>query len=263
MLDYTKLALQKTYEDFKKIGHVFSVVTQLLYIAYLTYSVIAQAGRWWIKVAFLTVSVVYFIFYMVIHYHPNKKLGKAGKKIFKRSKLLIKLFELVVAFYSISVTTNDTTTVSVILLAMMLVGWLLQVVFDLIVSVLEKRIQLFMEAIKADIAEIKRPIDTVSNFFKKMTGKAIEEEPEKSKQRVWLDKHVDESRQEKREQKRQARETRKAEKQALRDQRQAERRTRSKRHAVTSKTDPAMEEAMHAHPDYSDQPQRKRRRRKQ
>ncbi len=234
MLDYTKLALQKTYEDFKKIGHVFSVVTQLIYIAYLVYSIVVQSGRWWIKTIFLALSVGYFIFYMVVYHTQNNQLNKRGTKIYKRSKLLLKLFELVVAFYSISVTTNDTSTLSVILLAMMLVGWLLQVVFDIIVSILEKRIQLFIEAVKADWQEVKKPIDSVSNFMKKLTGKPIAPAPEKTKQRVWLDEQVGATRQEKREQKRQQKEAIKAEKRVQREQARLDKYVPSTRHALTS-----------------------------
>ena len=35
MFDYTLFAVQKTYDDFKKFGYAFSVITQILYIAYL------------------------------------------------------------------------------------------------------------------------------------------------------------------------------------------------------------------------------------
>lgn len=242
MLDYTRLALQKTYEDFKKIGHVFNVFTQLLYIAYLTYSIIVQTGRWWIKTIFLTISVAYFIFYIVVYYSKKQKLGKVGKKVFKRSKLVLKFFELGVAFYSIAVTANDVTTASVILLAMMLVFWLLQVVFDVIVSILENRANLIFEGLKADWEEIKRPFDSVSNFVKKIKGQEIEPEPEKNKQRLWLDKRVSATRKEKRESKRLEKEALKAEKRAQKEEEKAQKlqkrlaSKRTRKHKPTQKS---------------------------
>ena len=223
MLDYTITAAKKIYDDFKKFGHICSIVTQLLYIAYLTYSLFAQSGRWWIKATLLTVSVAYFIFYLVVHHSKKYTLEKTGKKFFKRSKLALKLFELGVAFYSIAVTTNDATTTSVILLAMMLVGWLLQVVFDVIISVLENRATLFFEAVKADWEEMKRPLDNVSGFMKKLTGKPVEPAPEKTKQRLWLDEHVAEIRKDKRDKKALKKQEQKEKKQALKQQKQAER----------------------------------------
>lgn len=201
MFDYTQTAIKKIFDDFKKFCHVCSIVTQSIYIGYLLYSICAQTGRWWIKTIFLTVSVAYFIFYLVVHHSKKYKLEKTGKKFFKRSKLALKLFELIVAFYSIAVTINDATTPSVILLSLMLVGWLLQVVFDVIISILENRAGLFMEALKADIEEAKRPMDTVSNLFKKLSGQPIEPAPQKSKHRIWLDEHVVITRQTKKEKK--------------------------------------------------------------
>ena len=223
MFDYTVTAAKKIYEDFKKFGRVCDVITQILYIAYLTYSVFAQTGRWWIKAILLGISVGYFIFYIVTQCSKKYQLGKRGKRVFTWSKLGLKLFELGVAFYSISVTTNDATTTSVILLAMMLVGWLLQVVFDVIVSILENRATLFFEAVKADWEEMKRPLDNVSGFMKKLTGKPVEPAPEKTKQRLWLDEHVAEIRKDKRDKKVQKKQEQKERKQALKQQKQAER----------------------------------------
>ena len=197
MLDYTQTAIKKIFDDFKKFCHVCSILTQLIYIGYLLYSICAQTGRWWIKTAFLVVSVAFFIFYICAYHAHKTKLEKKGKMLFRRCKLGLKLLELVVAFYSIAVTTNDATTTSVILLAVMLVGWLLQVIFDVIISILESRGELLLEAIKADVDEIKRPVDKVSNIFKKLSGQPVDDEPEKSKHRVWLDEHVAQTRQDK------------------------------------------------------------------
>ena len=221
MLDYTRLALQKTFEDFKRIGHILGIITQLLYIAYLIYSIIAQAGRWWIKAIFLTISVAYFVFYLIVYYTKKKRLQKIGKKIVKRSKLVIKLFDLGIAFYSISVTIENVKPESVILLASMISFWLLQVVFDIITTVIENRINLILEGWKADLEEIRRPVDNVSNFVKKITGQPVEPKQEKTKQRVWLDEKISASRQEQREFKRIRKETEKAKKQAKREEKKA------------------------------------------
>lgn len=223
MFDYTQTAIKKIFNDFKKFCHVCSIVTQLVYISYLIYSICAQTGRWWIKTVFLTVSVAYFIFYMCVHYSKNEKLQKKGKHVYKRSKLFLKLFELVVAFYSISVTTHNATTTSVILLSLMLVGWLLQVVFDVIISILENRAELFMEALKADFEEVKRPVDKVSNLFKRLSGQPIDPEPEKTKHRKWLDEHVVITRQTKKEKKQAQKEAKKQRIAEYKAQKKAER----------------------------------------
>lgn len=239
MLDYTLFAVKKIYGDFKKIGYAFSLITQILYIAYLTYSIIAQAGRWWIKAIFLAISASYFVFYLIVHHAKKARLEKIGKKIVKRSKLLVKLFELGITFYSITVTLERATPASVILLALMICFWLLQLIFDIIISILDNRIQLFAESLQADMEELKRPIEGVSNFMKKLAGKPIEPKKEKSKKRLWLDQKISEARKEKRESRLAKKQAEAEEKQAKKAEEKAlkkERRLHQK-HVKSSKKD--------------------------
>ena len=74
MLDYTIVATKKTVDDIKRFTLVFSILTQILYIAYLAYALISNVGFTWLNIPLLAVSVAYFVFYLVIR-------GKNGKKI--------------------------------------------------------------------------------------------------------------------------------------------------------------------------------------
>ena len=76
-----------------------------------------------------------------------------------------------------------------ILAALSIVGWLLQVIFEVIKLIVENLFSLAKEAVTADVEEILKPITTVKNFFKKNTEPA-EEPAEKSKRRLWLDEKV-------------------------------------------------------------------------
>lgn len=198
MLDYTRTALNEVVHDFKKLNYLRELITQILYIAYLVYAVIVSAGVFWINVILLGLSVAYFAFFLVmttgrILQSPTKS-HKIIRKIFVRCKQLLKLYTLGVMLYGIYATTTHVSPLSVILSALMIVGWILQVVFEVILHYIINRSNLLMEGMKADYENFVKPAKAVGNFFKKMTGKEVEPEKERSKTRRWLDKKVAEKR---------------------------------------------------------------------
>ena len=194
MFDYTKAALQKIVNDFKKVTYLLNVTTQILYIAYLVYALCVGAGVFWANVVLAALSVAYFIFFMIMTsgriYEPKTKLQKLAALIFKRCKQIIKLFTLGVMLYGLYSTTQRVTPVSVVLSALMIVGFVLQIIFEIIFYIVKTRTQLLLDGLKADAEFITKPATKVSNFFKKLSGKEIEQPQEKSKTRIWLDERV-------------------------------------------------------------------------
>ncbi|MBE5745146.1 MAG: hypothetical protein E7355_03310 [Clostridiales bacterium] len=218
MFDYTKAAVQKIGDDFKRLVYVCNIGMQLAYIAYLLYAIFAPTGIPWVNIALASIAVGYFVFFMIMTggraLYTRKKAHKIAAKIFKYSKMLLKLFTIGVMVYGIYATTQNTTAFGVILSALMIVGWLLQLIFEIISAILVPRIQLLAAALEADKEELIKPAKAVGNFFKKMAGKDVEPEKEKTKSRLWLDKKVEETRAQRKEEKRQEKA---AKKQAKRD----------------------------------------------
>lgn len=208
MLDYTKAAIQKTVDDFKRIDHVRNFATQILYIAYLIYALFAGAGIWWANAALLAISTAYFVFFMIVT-KEKKALKKTVARIFTRCKQLIKLVTLGIMVYGICATTKHVTAPSVVFSAFLIVGWLLQIVFEVVFRFFINRAQFILEGIEADYEQLVKPAKTVGNFFKKLTGKEVEPEKEKSKQRLWLDKKVAENKISKEEEKREKKRSKK------------------------------------------------------
>ena len=228
MLDYTKAAIKKTIDEFKRVDYIRNVATQVLYIAYLTYALIAGAGVRIACAILLGITLCYFVFFFIVTTgrvgRLRKKAKKVVTKVFTRCKQLIKLFTLGVMIYGIYATTKLVTPLSVILSAFMIVGWILQIVFEVIFKFFLNRAQFILEGMEADYENFVKPAKTVGNFFKKLTGKEVEPEKEKSKSRVWLDKKVAENKAKKEEQKR---ENKQRKKQDRADEKQAKKRARA------------------------------------
>ncbi len=213
MLDYTKAAVKKTVDDFRRLDYLRNLVTQVVYIFYLVYALFAGAGYVWANAVLLGLSLAYLIFFLIVTtgrvLQAKSKTQKVVAKVFTRCKQLIKLFTLGVMIYGIYATTTHVTALSVILSALLIVGWILQLVFEVVFKFFIGRAQFLLEGIEADYEQITKPAKTVGNFFKKLAGKEVEPEKEKSKARLWLDRKVEETKAERAEQKRAEKERKK------------------------------------------------------
>lgn len=202
MLDYTKAAIKQIAQDFKKVDLVRNVLTQLLYIFYLGYAIFARSGIFTVNLILFVLSVGYFAFFIWAtgQENANKKMQKVVELIYKRCKQLIKLFTLGVMLYGVWIAAENVTPLGMILSALMIVGWVLQIVFEIIIKFFSKRINLLIEGLEADYEGMTKPARSVGNFFKKVAGKEVEEK-EVSEARLFLEQKVSEEHAERKNQK--------------------------------------------------------------
>lgn len=247
MFDYTKMTIDQTVTDVKRIFHSYKIGAQLVYIAYLVYALIAKTGIWYANFALLALSVAYFVFFLSTTDYGKTPDGKQLKKnvhtTYIWSKRFIRLFTLGIAVYDI-VTTPSTNAVSVLLTAFMVIGWAIEILFDVIIRVITARISLVKEAIDADVETLLKPVKSVGNFFKKAIGQAPTPTPEPTKQRKWLDEKMTARKEKQREQKQrlaQEKAQRKAEEKRLREQEKARKKHKklSNEHSTNDETDGA------------------------
>lgn len=203
MLDYTKAAFKQTMDDFKRIDYVRNIVTQILYIVYLVYAIFSGTGFFIANLILFILAAGYFGFFLYMSMNNGKKqIKNAVKTIFTRCKQIIKLFTLGVTIYGLCLTANNVTPFSLILTSLMLVGWVLQVLFEVVFKFFINRAHFILEGMEADYQNITKPVRTVGNFFKKMAGKEVEEEKAPTKNRLLLDKKVAEAKAEREQKKR-------------------------------------------------------------
>ena len=210
MLDYTIVATKKTVDDIKRFTLVFSILTQILYIAYLAYALISDIGFTWLNIPLLAVSVAYFVFYLVIRGKNGKKIKEAGKNArhtFKFIKISAASFNLAVLLYSIWAFPEEVKPISIVFATLMTVALVLQLAGEAVSVFAERRMNLFVEALKADLEVVTKPLAGAQNFVRKIRGEEpIVNESEPTSQRKMLDEKVSEYRAEKQERKREKRE---------------------------------------------------------
>ena len=195
MFKYTRAVLDDTVNDLRFIWFVFCVATQVIYLGYITYAVIAKVGIFILNIILLIISTTYFIIFLILH----KKTGKGTKRarqISKHTKTIIKLFinaiALGVAVYGIYCSATEIDGISIMLTTLMLIFWCAQVILEIIVCFFEKKINNLHWAMKKDVEPIMNVYDKVANTVRWVKGEErIEREQIPSKTESLLEKALD------------------------------------------------------------------------
>lgn len=189
MLEYTKAAFSKIMNDLKRLLYVIELVSNFFTIVYLVYSIIVGNGYLWANIPLLVLTAGFFIFFLVVtrgryDYDKNNRLRKKVKTFVKYGKRIIKTGTLGISVYGFFLLGSKATPINALLTALMIIGWVLQIVFDIVVHVINSYVSLVTAGIETDIQNILKPVKSVGNFFKKMTGQEVEPEEEPSKERI-------------------------------------------------------------------------------
>ena len=213
MFKYTKAIYTKTKRELETALRIFQLGTQVLYIAYLICALLARNSIWYLHLTLLIISLAFLAFDVVTHNNlssvkkekvsffkrktQNNKLKKIRKlrRNIKKWKFyishLLKAFVLATAFYPIIVSPYSVHPLSVICTTVMAFTWIMQIVFEVLRLILEDRGEMFIEAIRADVEFITKPVNTVKNTINKFFGKEVNEDEEPTDERVYLDNLVE------------------------------------------------------------------------
>ncbi len=223
MLDYTKIALNQIWTELKRLGYFIEVASKTVPILYLIYALFAGTGLWYANAILLVLAAAYFIFFLSMTEYGKTPDGKKVKKkvdvFYKNSRRLVKLFTLGVAVYGLIMTASDVNPLSLLLTVLMIVGWVLEIVFDFLIKIIGAKVGFIVSALEADIDTALKPLKTAGNFFKRVTGQEVPPEKEPSKNRQILDEKLQ----------------RHKEEQRLKKQRETEEREREKREKSESR----------------------------
>ena len=192
MFDYTQAIAKKTLLDLKRLVFFISLATQILLIAYFVYAIFAGSGNLVANAILTVLSVSYFIFFIATRNVTGKEEKRAKKityKVFKYTKLFIKTMTLVGVLYGAAIAAQNVTVVDIVLIALSLIGWIMQVLFEVVAHYIVGQWDLLVYGIKMDIEPIVKPVAAVSGAIKKLSGKPQEEpEPTEEKKREKLNK---------------------------------------------------------------------------
>lgn len=191
MFKYTKATLDILVNDCKKYAKIFKYVSLLTTLGLLIYQIIKgfinNEKLVYLNLALGILVVVYLIIDFIFDLLKKKTAKKITRTIYKWIKLITKAVTLGFTIYDIAVS-KSVDGIQIILTTLMIIFWIVSVVFELIFEVVQIKAEQFMIAFQTDVEDMKKPITTVSNFVKKVTGREVEEKPVNPKKEKILNK---------------------------------------------------------------------------
>lgn len=164
MFDYTRAALTKILNDFRKIANGIKITTQLLSILYLLYALCTGTGLIVANAILLALSLGYFVFFFAVELRKGRKqLKRTVKEIYGWCKRSIKFLTIGITVYGLIVAKADFEPLSFLLVVLMVIGWALELLFYIIIKFLEAEFNLLMDAVKTDGSNL--PL--IGNYFAK------------------------------------------------------------------------------------------------
>lgn len=196
MFKYTRASIDAIIEDIKKYYYTFKFGSLLFTIAYFSYAAIMQYSYLWVNIALLIFFILYGIFELAT-INKNYRLAKKHiRRTYRWTKIIINTITLAGVVYGIYLANYSSSAISIILATLMIILWVLQVLFEIVLEIIENRRDLVIDAWNEDINVMKdgvqtvketvmKPINSVNNFIKRVKGEEVEEpeEPKESKER--------------------------------------------------------------------------------
>lgn len=195
MLKYTKAVINDSIKDLRFFLHLFSIVTQIFYLAYIVYALITKTGVFYLNIALGVISLAYLVFFFVTYKSEDKKT-KHTAYVVRHTKTITKLcinaLTLGVAVYGLYLSTKSVDAISIVLVVLMIVFWCVQVVLEVIVFFFEHKKNLIVYGLQKDIEPISNAINKVSNLARRVVGREeTENEPLPSNVERYLQKALE------------------------------------------------------------------------
>ena len=201
MLNYTRAAFRKIINDIKKIRLLFEFSIQFFMVVYLFYSIFTNSATRITNIFLLALTLIYLFFWFKISKNgftkEEKKLKKQVEKIFKYIKLGFGFYTLCFTIYGIYTNIATVDFISLLLTVFTVISFVIKILLLLLEYIANYYKELVLTAIKTDVSNVLKPVTTVKKLF----GKDTDEPAEPTKERLILDKLVEEKKQERQAQK--------------------------------------------------------------
>lgn len=203
MFKYTRASIDLIIRDIKKYYRIFRFISFIVMLSYFIFAAITGLGVLWVNIALASLLVVYEVTSQFI---TSKKTKKYLRRSYNWLKFIVRAISLGFIIYGIYEAAEKASPLTIILATLMIIFWITQITFEVLLEIFEDKRDLFLDAVKADFEVYKekfeKPISTVKNVVNFFTGKPankevievkeVEEEKE-SKNLLKLKKHIEKS----------------------------------------------------------------------
>lgn len=186
MIKYTKAAIDLIIKDLRFYFRIFRIASSVVTAGFFVYAIVTGLGNLVVNIVLLSLLGTYLILDLII---DDRKIRRYIRHSYQWLRLALRAFTLGSALYAVYEASQKITPFNIILLTLMIILWIVQFVFEILVIIFEKKKDLLLEAFAEDIEDIKdiyrKPVNAVKGFVKNVFGHKEEEvEPEKDSKNI-------------------------------------------------------------------------------
>ena len=135
-------AKNELVRQLRRVSITATLIVHLLYIGYLSYSLIRGIGFKIINIALIIGTALFLIIYLILQLVENnrKKKLKTTKKYYKRFKLSTTLFTTGTAIYSIITAANSVSKFAMVFSIAGAVMLVIKIIIEFLSSILTRKV---------------------------------------------------------------------------------------------------------------------------
>ena len=150
----TRAVSRKIVGDLKAFGGIYSILIQLVYIAFLVYSLCTGRGFFAVNITLIALSSLFFAF-LTVTFVKRDFFSQEHKRSIKHAvriiSLSVKAVSLYITMYGIHVAVSEINTVSILFAVFMVFAWLCGALLEIMRFVVERYTSLMTSALSKDV----------------------------------------------------------------------------------------------------------------
>lgn len=158
--------LNQTIDAYKKVKHdlfiaktISKIVVSLLTATYFTCAIIFKFGNYYANIVLASLFGLYTIF-DIVSFKLEKTKRITFRRIYKIINFTIRLLAIGSSIYALYYSTGDVSLVVPVFTTLVIILWIVQVIFELVIYVFEREYTILVKAIKEDLAIVTETINT-------------------------------------------------------------------------------------------------------
>ena len=161
MFDNTRNAIEITKRDLKNLAFYSTLVIQLIFVLYHTFSLIIEQGIPLVHSLLLAFSGAYLVVCLATHKRELEKTEKEKFKLaFKTSKYIINFSSLVISLIWLANNPDGLTVITIVPVVTLLISIMIQFICEFLSFIFVRYSNLYVQAIDADTRLIQEIYDT-------------------------------------------------------------------------------------------------------
>ena len=161
MFTKTKQALLDMINEIKLVCKVIKYTLIGISLVYFIIAIALRTGNLFANILSCSLFIVYTIFELSTSKLENKGIRKKVRKIYVWLRIAIRAFALTSIIYGIYTSQTDVNPLSTIMLTFMIILWILQVLFEVTISIISKYVNSIVSEIKNDFNDMKESVNRI------------------------------------------------------------------------------------------------------